>query len=96
MTFGVVLNANVDVQKQLGLKEKEKIVVFSADAKRIPYNGPFFFLFHFQRQSFWHSVYVGEIEFEVVVNFLNTILEGTSGLYEFSNWGRRWNRGLVL
>lgn len=52
MTFGVVLNANVDVQKQLGLKEKEKIVVFSADAKRIPYNGPFFFLFHFQRQSF--------------------------------------------
>jgi hypothetical protein len=42
MTFGVVWNANGDVQKQLGLEENEKIVVFSADAKRIPYNSPFF------------------------------------------------------
>ncbi|KAF8328497.1 hypothetical protein F5887DRAFT_1007405 [Amanita rubescens] len=68
MSFGITLNANANVQKQLGLEKNMKIVVFRADSERIPYK----------------STSKNGNKFEVVVNFLNTVLDGTSHLYEFS------------
>ena len=44
MSFGIALNGNGNVQKQLGLEKDMKIVVFRADSEPIPYKSqsPFF------------------------------------------------------